>query len=88
MLVYSGAPQDEIQQQVDYFIAAPAHALAYPVGAREIERLRQASERALGDRFDIRRFHALVLANGPLPLTLLRRLVARSLEAAHSSVRQ
>ena len=85
MLVYSGAPQDEIQQQVDYFIAAPAHALAYPVGAREIERLRQASERALGDRFDIRRFHALVLANGPLPLTLLRRLVARSWEAAHSS---
>jgi uncharacterized protein (DUF885 family) len=75
MLVYAGAPREEIEQQVDYFIAAPAHALAYPVGARELERLRRKAQAELGERFDIRSFHAMVLEVGPVPLSLLGRRV-------------
>lgn len=66
-------------------IAAPAHALAYPVGARELERLRREAESALGDRFDIRRFHDMVLEAGPLPLTVLNRRVERWLARERKS---
>ena len=34
----------ELEQQVDYFIAAPARALAYPIGAREFDRLRRDAQ--------------------------------------------
>jgi uncharacterized protein (DUF885 family) len=40
-------------------------------GKREIVRLRERAERALGPRFELRRFHHAVLRNGAIPLTLL-----------------
>ena len=77
MLVYSSDSRAEVEQQVDYYIAAPGHALAYPVGARAIDRLRRDAMLQLGSRFDVRRFHDAVLANGPVPLTTLRGTVAQ-----------
>jgi uncharacterized protein (DUF885 family) len=61
----------EIESEVDRYISAPGQALAYMVGRLEIQRLRAGAERSLGDRFDIRAFHDLVLGNGPLPLSVL-----------------
>jgi len=61
----------EIEAETDRYIAAPGQALSYMVGRLEIQRLRAAAERELGDRFDIRAFHDLVLGNGPLPLSVL-----------------
>ena len=58
-------------------IAARGHALAYPVGAREIQGLRLDAVTRLGARFDVRRFHDAVLANGPVPLTTLGTLIAQ-----------
>jgi uncharacterized protein (DUF885 family) len=49
----------------------PAQALAYKMGADKIRELRRRAEAALGPRFDIRRFHDAVLANGSMPLTIL-----------------
>ena len=40
-------------------------------GKREIVRLRERAQRALGPQFDLRRFHHAVLRNGAIPLTLL-----------------
>ena len=77
MRQYSSDPVTDIEQQVDYFIAAPGHALAYPVGAREIDRLRRQAMLQLNARFDVRRFHDAVLADGPVPLATLRRTVAQ-----------
>ncbi|MDP9224463.1 MAG: DUF885 domain-containing protein [Actinomycetota bacterium] len=77
MLVYSADSRAEIEQEVNYYIAAPGHALAYPVGAREIQRLRLDAMTRLGARFDVRRFHDAVLANGPVPLTTLGTLIAQ-----------
>ena len=77
MLVYSSDSRAEVEQQVDYYIAAPGHALAYPVGARAIDRLRRDAMLQLGSRFDVRRFHDAVLANGPVSLTTLRGTVAQ-----------
>ncbi|MFD7655213.1 DUF885 domain-containing protein [Actinosynnema sp. NPDC059797] len=65
----------EIESEVDRYIAAPGQALAYMVGRLEIQRLRSAAERALGDRFDVRDFHDLLLGGGPLPLAVLDEVV-------------
>ncbi|MEU4800761.1 DUF885 domain-containing protein [Actinosynnema sp. NPDC023587] len=61
----------EVESEVDRYLAAPGQALAYMVGRLEIQRVRAEAERALGERFDIRAFHDLVLGGGPLPLAVL-----------------
>jgi uncharacterized protein (DUF885 family) len=62
---------DHVRSEVDRYIAWPGQALAYVTGKREIVRLRERAQRALGPRFDLRRFHHAVLRNGAIPLTLL-----------------
>jgi uncharacterized protein (DUF885 family) len=66
----------EIGNEVDRYIAYPGQALAYMVGRLEIQRIRRAAEQALGDRFDIRAFHDVVLGNGSLPLAVLDSVVS------------
>ncbi|HEX4705874.1 MAG TPA: DUF885 domain-containing protein [Pseudonocardiaceae bacterium] len=65
----------EIEAEVDRYIAYPGQALSYMVGRLEIQRIRAGAEAALGDRFDIRGFHDVVLGNGPLPLSVLAEVV-------------
>jgi prolyl oligopeptidase len=67
--------QTEVLNEVDRYIIWPGQALAYMVGKREIFALRDEAKRAMGARFDIREFHDVVLRNGAIPLTTLRRLV-------------
>ncbi|MCE6994434.1 DUF885 domain-containing protein [Saccharothrix sp. S26] len=66
----------EIENEVDRYIAAPGQALAYMVGRLEILRIRAAAERELGERFDIRDFHDVLLGGGPLPLAVLDEVVS------------
>jgi uncharacterized protein (DUF885 family) len=60
-----------VETEVDDIIANPGDALGAKVGALRIEAMRDRARRALGDRFDIRRFHGVVLEEGPLPLDLV-----------------
>jgi uncharacterized protein (DUF885 family) len=59
--------------EVDRYIAQPAQALSYKAGQLRFQTLRERAQAALGPRFDIRRFHDALLANGALPLPLLAR---------------
>nr|WP_090059134.1 DUF885 domain-containing protein [Lentzea fradiae] len=68
-------PDAEIQSEIDRYVEMPGQALAYMVGRLEILRLRAEAKAALGDRFDIRAFHDLVLENGAVPLSTLGKLV-------------
>jgi len=67
--------------ETERYIAIPGQALAYKIGQLKISELRARAERELGPRFDVRKFHSVVLNDGPLPLTLLQAKVERWIAA-------
>ena len=77
MLANSGMTETEVVAEVERYIAIPSQALAYKVGALKIQELRERAEAKLGDRFDIRDFHAQVLDTGALPLPVLEAKIDR-----------
>jgi len=77
MLEKTGRAESEVVSEVERYIVLPGQATAYTVGMLEILRLRSEAQMALGDDYDIRDFHDVVLQHGPLPLTVLRDLVKK-----------
>jgi len=77
MVENTALAKNNIGNEVDRYITWPGQALAYKTGQLEIWRLRREAERELGAKFDIRRFHDVVLGNGAVPLTVLRETVGQ-----------
>jgi uncharacterized protein (DUF885 family) len=61
-------PEEEIALEIDRYLAMPGQSLSYSLGADAILRARSRAVAALGDRFDIKKFHDVVVGPGLRPL--------------------
>jgi len=81
MKANSATTDTEAVSEAERYIAIPGQALAYKIGELKILELRARAEEALGDRFDIKAFHAEVLEDGSLPLSVLEAKLDRFIAA-------
>lgn len=64
-----------VVSEVERYAVWPGQACGYEIGRLEIERLREKAQRGLGPKFDLKKFHDIVLLNGSVPLPVLEGLV-------------
>lgn len=73
-----------INTEVDRYIAWPGQALSYMIGEIKIQKLRAQAEQTLGSKFNIKAFHAAVLEHGNVPLTVLQQVVDQWIQDAQA----
>ncbi|MBY5921799.1 DUF885 domain-containing protein [Ferrimonas balearica] len=74
-------PQGDVVKAIERYIVMPSQATAYKVGMMQLLELRAQAKAELGEQFDLRGFHDVVLANGPLPLNVLGEQVSQWVES-------
>jgi uncharacterized protein (DUF885 family) len=72
------------QHRLAQIIAVPGQACGYTIGMLKIMELRQQAMDRLGDEFDIRAFHNVILGHGPMPMEILEQVVNDWIEASLS----
>jgi uncharacterized protein (DUF885 family) len=81
----TGMNESEVITEVERYMGQPGQACAYKVGQLKILELRERAKAALGPRFNLKDFHAVLLENGGVPLTLLDTLVDEWIASVESS---
>ena len=71
----TGMARADVEAEVDRYYVWPGQALGYKIGQLKLIELREKARAALGERFDLRRFHMVLLDQGPLPLPVLEQQV-------------
>lgn len=75
MLEKTGNTEDEVTREIERYVVWPGQATAYKTGQLAILRMRAKAEAELGDKFNLKDFHELVLGNGAMPLGILEQTV-------------
>ena len=80
MIMNTGMAESDVIAEIERYFVMPGQALAYKVGMTKLLELRDLARAELGDQFDIRKFHNVVLTNGSVPLDILEDLVRQYIE--------
>jgi len=75
MVSNTGMALSDVTAEIERYIVMPGQATSYKVGMMKILALREKAKQELGDKFDLRDFHDVVLKNGAVPLALLEELI-------------
>jgi uncharacterized protein (DUF885 family) len=75
MVANTGMAHSDVVSEIERYIVMPGQATSYKVGMMKILELRDKAKSSLGDKFDLRDFHDVILKNGAVPLDILTRLV-------------
>ena len=75
MVEKTGLPIRDVTTEVERYIVMPGQACAYYIGYLKLRSLRQKAEAVLGDAFDLKIFHDVIINNGGLPMNLLQSVV-------------
>ncbi|MFT5138827.1 MAG: hypothetical protein ACI9H8_000514 [Lysobacterales bacterium] len=80
MAANTGVTESDVVAEIERYFVLPGQALAYKVGMTKILELRDRAQAELGDAFDMRAFHNVVLGSGAVPLNILEELVDQYIE--------
>lgn len=84
MLEKTGMGEKEVTAEIERYIVSPGQACAYKVGMLKIQELRERTQRELGEKWNEREFHDVVLKNGALPLEILEQQVNAYIQSKRS----
>ena len=79
----TGIPMSDVVAEIERYLVIPGQACAFKVGMMRMQAMRERAELALGEGFDIRDFHRVILDSGAMPLDLLDRVVDEWIAGAH-----
>jgi uncharacterized protein (DUF885 family) len=75
MRAKTGMKESDVRVEIYRYLVQPGQACSYKIGHLKLVELRDRAGKALGDEFDIRAFHDLILGNGALPLLVVEQVV-------------
>lgn len=75
----ANAPND-CRKEIERYIVWPSQATGYKIGMLKIQELREKAKKALGDKFDLREYHDVVLTNGAVPMEILEQNVNKYIQ--------
>ena len=75
MMEKTGMHEHEVETEIFRYAGWPGQACGYKIGQIEIINMRDKAKAALGEKFDLKKFHSICLNSGPLPLTELSAMV-------------